>query len=145
MADVHRVAGGLTFIIRGRRQDDLNFILNSWKTVHRRTMPYEFEAYMDWAKKRIERVVFSGSTQWRLAANDQDPSQLLGWAARGRNVTHFVYVKDPFRRCGVARTLLADWPRVTDWWTWQAGRAVAESQSNERWVYHPGPNMKGKR
>ena len=60
--------------------------------------------------KVIDRVLGRGASV-RVAALPDEPDVILGWAVTEGPVVHYVYVKPPFRKHGMATALLADAPR----------------------------------
>lgn len=60
--------------------------------------------------RRLHRVI--GALLGRPAAfqmiafDDQEPSVIVGWVCAERGVLHYIYVREPFRRVGIATLLL---------------------------------------
>ena len=133
--------------------EDVNFILNSWLKSHRKakipaTMNDRayFRLWHTLARRIIERAL-TGRVTVLVACSRECPDQILGWSAyeRAKNTLHYVYVKHPYRRWGLARTMLAlhgishEAPAV---WTHQT-HAADQYLSRYRAGYDPGPAILG--
>lgn len=55
--------------------------------------------------------------QFMVACDVADPTVVFGWAATESGIVHYVYVKKPYRRQGVATALCANLPALycTHW------------------------------
>jgi GNAT superfamily N-acetyltransferase len=94
---------------------DLPFIMSSWlrsfKTSHF-AGPIPNDIYWDTYRLAAERILSRPAARLLVAVNpsERDPEhELYGWLAMEPGeppVVHYVYVKQAFRRMGVARSLL---------------------------------------
>lgn len=97
--------------LRQATPSDLNFIYNSWLKSYRNS-PWAanvpsavyFKIHHDLIEALIQR------SSCVVACDSEDPDQILGFAIveqrRDLKIAHYVYVKQPYRRIGVATTLL---------------------------------------
>lgn len=98
--------------LRNVTAEDHNFILNSWLKSFRNgpaVRRMENSAYYHEQAKVIKELLQSVNV---LVACDKDaPNQILGYLISQRInnvfVLHYVYVKQPFRNCGIAKMLIA--------------------------------------
>ena len=93
--------------------NDETFLLDSWLNAYRASpwagaVPNNkyFDVYGDAIKELLTR-----GSKVLVACNPDNSSQILGWvcyelSARGDKVVHFVYVKDVFRKLGIANSLI---------------------------------------
>ena len=104
--------------IRSANEDDHGFILNSW-----------LKSYYDTAdiSPRISRKVFFKNegkiienllkTELvKIICNPFDETHIYGYACFNDNPTilHYIYVKQPFRKMGLARNILRDYMESED-------------------------------
>jgi GNAT superfamily N-acetyltransferase len=105
------------FAIRSHTLTDLALVFSSWL----RSMPPARDVSRDvhfrGQHALIEAILARPGALLRVACVPDDPEVILGWAcvehaphdASGHpSLVHFAYVKDAFRRRGIARALLAD-------------------------------------
>lgn len=95
-------------------EGDVRFILSSWLRSHRVaplarawTNTVYYRVWQAVARRLMDRAT-SGDVVVLVACNSEYPDQVFGWAAyeQRRHLLHYVYVKFPFRRNGIARELL---------------------------------------
>ena len=127
-------SAGLIFKVRPYTPADENLVKGTWKGSHLLSTPPELSksTHNWWMERVTTEVIENPATQWRIACYEDDPEEVIGWACRGEDVVHYVFTKQAFRGAGVARILVADWPRTADHWT----LAAAEC-SNRKWLYRP--------
>ena len=103
--------------IRAATSDDLALILDSWKRSFRDSRDdgkrndliawVPDHIYWPEMQARMTRLIRDAKAM--CAVNDSDDCQVFGWCVFvPPNVAHYVYVKEPFRRCGLATELLAE-------------------------------------
>jgi GNAT superfamily N-acetyltransferase len=97
--------------IREAETKDVPFIFNSWLKSYRNSnfaRPLENTIYFSEHHKVIERVLQHHGVI--IACNPEDPSQIYGFLCAGYVdgilVLHYAYVKQPFRKLGIAKALL---------------------------------------
>lgn len=97
--------------IRVATEADINFIFNSWLKCYRHSVfakQMQNEVYFDAQHKLIEALLKRCTVL--IACNDADVSQIysygVGEKVDGQLVVHFIYTKEPYRKLGVALTLL---------------------------------------
>lgn len=97
---------------RGLRPDDEPFIYSAWlKSVRNDSHVYACvpdKVFYEGHHSVIERLLKSRDTEVTLACLLDDSAVLIGFAITDmtHGTMHFVYVKSPFRRMGVATGLL---------------------------------------
>lgn len=97
---------------RPARPSDVPFILDSWIKSFRES-PWAGvvpnNQFYDVTRSAIEGLLERGA-RLVVACSKADPDQILGWSCtekvRGGDAAHFVYVKDPYRRRGLATELI---------------------------------------
>jgi GNAT superfamily N-acetyltransferase len=108
----------LDFRVRGRHVDDTELLFSSWLKSNLANVAYKQmppETYWYQHHRIIESYMDDATTAWVIAHAPDDPRFIYGWicgqVARRPDesvspVVHFVYVKQDFRRLGVASQLL---------------------------------------
>lgn len=109
--------------LRPANAADTPFILSSWLHGYRKasvTSGISNTIYFKSQEALLKRLL--GVAHVVVACSKDDPDQIFGYAAYetdGVNlVVHWVYVKQPFRALGMARSLLAvvrDTPHYVEW------------------------------
>lgn len=93
---------------RPAEKGDLDFIFNSWLESFRASWEFKEVNGRDyWPGMRgvINRIL--QRTRCTIAHNPADPEQILGWACIELGpVIHYIYVKGPFRKKGLAKMML---------------------------------------
>jgi GNAT superfamily N-acetyltransferase len=98
--------------LRTTEPGDMRFVLDSWGKSYR-VSPWAGcvpnHLFYDTFHEAVEGLLARG-TKITIACAKHDPSRILGWVAtetvRDGQAVHFLYVKDPFRRRGLASHLL---------------------------------------
>lgn len=98
--------------LREYEETDIPFIFKSW-LVNFRASNYlediiDHDIYFEFHKRLVEKIL--SDSICLLAANPEDESQVFGYIAyrkiKGLNILHYIYVKAPYRRLGIAEFLL---------------------------------------
>lgn len=122
---------------------DISFILDSWIKSYR-TSPWAGvvpnHKFFDVTHEVIEELLTRGAVL-SVACATHDPTRILGWACTehvtGGVACHYVYVKDPFRRMGLATELLKrNVPQTTPDRKFYTFRTRASSYFRD-WVHAP--------
>ena len=103
------------FSLRLGRTSDHNLVLQSWIRSHRRNC---YRATKADGRPELDDVSYGNGQEWLVkqlldrcallvAAYDEDPEFILGWAVTSTNAVHYTWVRHAFRRKGVAAALLA--------------------------------------
>lgn len=116
--------------LRVAKPEDLNFIFATWLKSYRHSSQFARRisntVFFTWHHKVIERLIGRGA-QISVAHPKGEPDVILGYGCAelfdGQPVVHFIYVKKPFRRMGVATkllegltpTLFTHWTADTEW------------------------------
>lgn len=110
--------------IRPLRDSDMNLVLSTW-------MVSLFSAYEYYAKRiyggdvqsirpfpskgiffkgheaKIKALLLVPSSKCLVCVAPDDDNQIIGWVVFDRDTVHYCYVKNVFRKMGVARALMA--------------------------------------
>lgn len=135
----------INFELRGFETEDLNFIYSSWLKSHRdsqfaKNVPSDL--YYHYQKDLIDRIL--ERSQVLVAVNPDLPSQIFGWSVgeqRGNiHILHYVYVKYPYRKLGIAKALAGPFvhanggrPTLCTSRTWKGRQSPFEG----RLIYNP--------
>ena len=103
----------MTFPIRAARPEDMTFVVGAWRA------SFETAAAVKGADRDHYRIEMTRTirrlcdrAQVRVATAPDDDDHLLGFAALSKlddgSELHYVYVKQDFRKMGIARLLLGD-------------------------------------
>lgn len=96
------------FVLRAAEEGDLNFIRKTWITEYMsshwaRTMGKPNYIAEQW--KVRDRLLSRGTLL--IAGRESEPTSIAGWVCTEGQKVHFIYVKERWRKLGVARMLLA--------------------------------------
>lgn len=98
----------LPIVIREKRDSDTNFILNSWLLSYRTSNGFPRMSKRDYYaihEPKFKRIL-SQSTVC-IACPQDDADALVGYCVfREPSTLHWVYVKYPYRKLGIAKMLL---------------------------------------
>lgn len=111
--------------IRPATENDRRFVVNSWFESYRPHVDAGFDVFAAGHRRHMD-ALFAVCPPPSVACDLEDPDTIFGWAlAKGAHL-HYVYVKQPFRRLGVAKALVV--PAVK-WYTFEtpAGLTLAKS------------------
>lgn len=105
--------------IRPAAPDDEAFVMSAWLRCHRDFGDWPRllhpEKYYAQHKATIMRLLARSTTM--VACNPDRPSQALGFVCYDGTATHWVYVKDVWRRIGIGRELFSGAPYRCSHWT----------------------------
>lgn len=97
--------------LRRASEDDIGFIFNSWLKSYRNSLfakTISNTIYFSEHHKIIEKL--AKTSEIIIACNPDDPNQIYGYACAekidGIFTLHYIYVKQPFRRLGLANFML---------------------------------------
>jgi hypothetical protein len=102
---------GVDWAFRDPTATDVPFLLNSWlkssRDVGDHALMTNAVYYDGFREECVRKLAIARVT---IACNPQDPDQIYGWLCWGDDpqTVHYVYVKHPYRKFGVAKSLLAD-------------------------------------
>lgn len=111
-----RAADSLPILVRPSEHGDENYIRSSWLRSNESSpvaRTFGRKAYYSGHHQLVCRLLARHPV--RVACSVDAPDTIVGWACvEPPSVVHYVFVREEFRRYGVARRLLADLPeRVT--------------------------------
>jgi ribosomal protein S18 acetylase RimI-like enzyme len=99
---------GPPLVFRDIRPDDLAFVKDSWKgTLRKDSAVFDFlydRAFFGAIGQRIDDSL--AKFRVIVAAMQSDDDLICGWCCHDAESLHFIYVKHPFRRLGIARELV---------------------------------------
>lgn len=111
--------------IRPATASDLPFIYSAWLKSFRRhpwVSPAPNAVYYKYHHDIIDRLLQRGLIS--VACSDEDEDQILGFVVYENRanlvILHYYYVKQPYRRMGIAGQLLRSLPSI-DFYTHQTG------------------------
>lgn len=93
---------------RKATDDDLRFVRDSWFESYRRggfAPEIGFDLFAPGQRNLIHELT-SNSANIRVAFPVHEPTEILGWVCWNDETVHFVYVKNGYRKMGVATGLL---------------------------------------
>ena len=94
--------------IRDAHPEDINFIYATWLRSYRRDSDVGRQArnlvYYKEYNKVIDHLLTSSTI--KVACLDDDEVVILGYAVFDRDNIHYVFVKEAFRRLGIAKRLI---------------------------------------
>lgn len=98
----------IPFAIREPVPADLNFIIDTWlKSFRQHSKTFKSyistKDYNEFYRKVILSVLQKSNVY--IAHSIEDQSQIYGYAVVNQDVVHYIYVKSPFRRFGIAKSL----------------------------------------
>jgi len=90
-------------------ENDTAFVFSSWLRSYRfslqtKDIPTAF--YYRCHHKLIEDILERPDVRISVACLQTDPSLIFGWACFEGPVLHYIFVKPPYRRLGIAKTLV---------------------------------------
>jgi GNAT superfamily N-acetyltransferase len=95
-----------------RGTDDRQFIVTTWSSSYKKSHSAGIIYTDDWAplmRPQFERVLDRAGARALIACDRDDPDYFYGWIAgdtsQGTPIIFYTYVKEPYRRAGVARAL----------------------------------------
>lgn len=106
--------------LRAMTPEDEAFIYNSWLTSYRGSSSHISyippDIYFAAHHKAIERIFQRADTSVVVACLKGDENVILGYLVSEADVIHWVYVKQSFRRMGIARAMLDDALLTSEVW-----------------------------
>lgn len=130
--------------LRPATEADAPFIFNSWLKCYRHSkaaLQIQNEIYFQGQHRLIEGLVHRA--RFIIACNPADETQIYGYSC-GETIedvtcVHFIYVKEPYRKLGLACTLLAALGHVpgTPYLYTHKTHAAEKLEKKHAMVYHP--------
>lgn len=98
----------LPIAIRQAHSGDLAFIYSSWLRSFKgsRDKHVSPEVYFEGQHELIGNLLDSANTTALVATPAYDAGIILGWCVKTNDTLHYVYVKEAFRRMGIAKLLV---------------------------------------
>jgi len=94
--------------VRKAKSDDINFIYATWLRSYKHDSPLtkytKRTLFFDEHQKLLDRLL--PKIQVIVACDENDQDLIFGFLAFEPKIVHFVYVKEPFRKMGIARKLI---------------------------------------
>ena len=135
--------------IRPAKAEDLNFILNSWLKRYRDAIRARFVTdgvYYAYQHEAITKILQQPGLKAVVACNPDDEDQIYGYLiAEDHHIVpdlrllHWLYVKGPLRRFGIAKALLEsvnDNSRKNVHYTHKT-KLVEFLDKDNQWIYNP--------
>lgn len=100
---------GITVVVRPATFDDVPFVMDSWLRSFGKGRTWVFRGvdgarFYDNHRKIVEELVARSFVL--VACLAEVPDALLGWACAEKDCLHYMYVKNKYRRKGVATEML---------------------------------------
>lgn len=94
--------------VRSADGNDINFIKNSWEKSFEKTMKaVPREIYHRGQQKLMNQLMAKASCY--VACSPEDNNQIFGWMLfekiKDIGILHYIYVKHPYRRYGIGKSL----------------------------------------
>lgn len=97
------------WVIREARPDDISFIYATWLRSYRLGSGLGLasgkSAYFHTYNRIIDHILGRDQTTALVAALADEPTVILGYLISDESALHYAFVKEPFRRMGIARAL----------------------------------------
>ncbi len=95
-------------VIREAHINDMPFIYNSWLISYGSSSGLHIskDLYFREQQRLIEKLVGNPQVECLVACLPEYENQILGWVCRDRSIIHYMYVKHPYRKLGIGRTML---------------------------------------
>jgi len=103
----------IDIVVRDGRPDEEALVYKSWVGTYSSSLFARgiSRGLFEERHTKLVRDILKRGGVIRVAHAAEEPDAILGWAVIERpNVLHYVYVKEPFRRLGIARRLVAEVP-----------------------------------
>lgn len=94
---------------RNATEDDLRFVKDSWFESFRRggfAPEVGYDLFAPGQRNLIELVTKFPNSDIKIAYPVHEPTEILGWVCWTKETIHFVYVKNGYRKLGIASGLL---------------------------------------
>lgn len=99
------------FSLRSGKPEDENFIFATWLRAYKHASSFarhiERPTFFKYHQAVIRRILDRGAAVTICTPGD-DRDVILGYSITEPGILHFVYVKKPFRRLGIASSLIAE-------------------------------------
>ena len=113
---------------------DTPFIFSSWLRSYA-SSAYGGDNYYKRHHQVIEQLMARPGVRMLAATPKEDPQTIIGWSAQEDSVLHYVYVKEAFRRMGVATLLVGEYDTITHLTPY--GLKWMQASKQETSVYDP--------
>ena len=129
------------WIIRLPNEDDISFIYSTWLNSYRydsslgktcRNSVF-FRAYT----KVIDRLLADPNTIIHIAALPYSQNIALGYSITEKNLIHFVFVKESFRKFGIAKDLLKHLDNKLIVFSHRTKTVEPIIKQHDDWIYDP--------
>lgn len=96
----------LVLVVRPGVADDLGYVIDTWGRSLRGEYPdARTTDFVDGVRRGIDRRLRDGAKVFVVHPNGES-DLILGWACVDGPIVHYVYVRQAYRRLGVARRLI---------------------------------------
>ncbi len=90
-------------VLRLGCQADRKFIASSWFQSYRLASQLPFDIYKQGQSALIDRLL--ATSYISVAVAREEPEEILGYSLYDEQATHYVYVKQAYRRLGIGKVL----------------------------------------
>lgn len=96
--------------IRSANKDDIPFVYSTWLRSYKHSSPVtrciRSDAFYAGHQKILDSILSSEGVTVVIACDREDLNLIFGFLAYEPEIVHFVYIKKPFRKMGIAKKLL---------------------------------------
>ena len=124
--------------LRPKQADDESFIYSSWLRSYRSSpivTHMNNDVYYDNHKLVIKKLLEISDVM--IACNPEDPDQIYGFICYEPGIIHYLYVKYPFRKMGLAKYLLSSIPSDATKIIITHLTSSVKSRLNDEMIYNP--------
>ncbi len=96
-------------LVRDIEPADLDFIQASWKNSLCYTKPYRYipkSIFYNFYSSVISRIIGRPGIEIKSAVLETEPNIVLGFVVYEPGIIHWIYVKEDWRRLGIAKRLM---------------------------------------
>lgn len=96
--------------IRAAKPEDINFIYSTWLRCYKHDSPItkyvKRDMFFDEHQKLLDGLLTHVGVKVAIACEENDEDLIFGFLAYEPKIVHFVYIKEPFRKMGIAKKLI---------------------------------------
>ena len=96
--------------IRKAKSEDINFVYSTWLRCYKHDSPItkytKRDLFFGEHQKLLDHILTKKETTVVVAVDENDEDLIFGFLAYEPKIIHFCYVKEPFRKMGIARQLI---------------------------------------
>lgn len=102
------------FSIRQSNLNDINFVYATWLRSYKDFSPIskyiERQSFFPSYQRILDKLLSRDQIKVMIACDENDSELIFGYVAFEPGIVHFIYVKEPFRKMGIAKKLCSHIP-----------------------------------